>query len=343
MTLEELAQSQLDPLAAGYLGMSAGDSAARNVEAWAALHLRPRMLRDLSRLSTVTSVLGERTFAPIMVAPMAVHRLFSPQGELATARGAARAGAVLVVSMAASTALEHIAAAAPLGSRWMQVLVLRDRGLTRSVCERARECGYRAVVVTVDCPPVAVAPPPTQRPTNVGLPLPNYAPEAEHPDLAEFASQYDPTLTFDDLAEIRAWTGLPLVVKGVMRGDDARQCVEHGADALAVSNHGGRLLTGCIPTARALPEVVDAVGGSAEVYVDGGIRSGADVMKALALGANAVLIGRPVLWGLAVDADDGVASVLSDLRDELVRTMALCGVDDLSKVPRDLVTGPGHQ
>lgn len=172
---------------------------------------------------------------------------------------------------------------------------------------------------------------------NRGLPLPNLDPGDSHPDVLRLAADYAADVTFDDLADVRGWTDLPLVVKGVLRGDDAARCLDSGADAIAVSNHGGRQIPGCIPTATALPEVVDAVGGRADVYVDGGVRAGADVLKALALGATAVMIGRPVLWGLAVDGENGAVSVLEQLTADLKRLLALCGVPDVSHVSTDLV------
>jgi 4-hydroxymandelate oxidase len=295
------------------------------------------MLRDVRHISTTTSVLDQSTTAPIMVAPTAMHRLVCPDGELATARAASKAGVVYVVSMVATTAIEEIAAAAPAGPRWMQAYVRRDRGLTRASVERAAAAGCAAVVLTVDSPGNPSIGPQAGRSLNAGLPLPNLAPAEENPDVLRVAADYAADLTFDDLADIRAWTGLPLVVKGVLRGDDAARCIEAGADAIAVSNHGGRLVPGCIPSAMALPEVVDAVAGRGDVYVDGGIRSGADVLKALALGATAVMVGRPIVWGLAIGGEAVAGAVLEELRTQLEHTMALCGVSDVRAVPGDLV------
>jgi 4-hydroxymandelate oxidase len=301
------------------------------------------MLGDVADVSTSSTHLGTPSVAPIMVAPTAMHRLFWPEGERATARAAAAAaGMIYVVSMAATTPVEEIAAAAPEGARWMQAYVRRDRGLTRASLERAAAAGCRAVVLTVDSPGDASSlsqAVPSGRSLNNGLPLPNLAPEETMPDVLRVAADYAADLTFDDLSEIRAWTGLPLVVKGILRGDDASRCIDAGADAIAVSNHGGRQVPGCVPTAVALPEVVDAVAGRGDVYVDGGIRSGADVLKALALGAAAVMVGRPVLWGLAIGGELATAAVLDALRSTLGRTMALCGVREAGSVPRDLLTG----
>lgn len=330
------ADRRLDPLVSAYVAAAAGDSATANEAAWARLRLRPRMLRDVSAVSTAVTVLDQPLTAPIMVAPTAMHRLVCDGGELATARGAADAGALYVVSMAATVAIAEIATAVPAGHRWMQVYVRRDRGLTRRACETAAAAGCSAMVLTVDAPVQRSARPPGG-PLNGTLPLPNLAPGEDAPDVFDVADDYAPDLTFDDLATIRGWTGLPLVVKGVVRGDDAVRCLDAGADAIAVSNHGGRQVAGCVATADALADVVAAVGGRAEVYVDGGIRSGSDVLRALALGARAVLIGRPVVWGLAVDGAAGVTGVLDALRTDLERTMGLCGVTDATDVPRDLV------
>jgi 4-hydroxymandelate oxidase len=335
--LEEDAASNLDAATFGYVSGGAGDSVVSNVAAWERLRLRPHMLCDVTQVSTATTLLGTPTTAPIMVAPTAMHRLFCPDGELATARAAADAGVIYVVSMAATTSVEEIAAAAPAGARWMQAYVRRDRGLTRASLERAAAARCRAVVLTVDSPGHRSIPPPLGRTLNNGLPLPNLAPDEDSPDVLSVAADYATDLTFDDLADIRAWTGLPLVVKGILRGDDAARCIDAGADAVAVSNHGGRQLPGCVPTATALPEVVDAVAGRGDVYVDGGVRSGTDVLRALALGATAVMVGRPVLWGLAIGGEAVAGGVLEELRANLERAMALCGVSEVGAVTRDLV------
>ena len=335
--LEALAAERLDPIAFQYASGSAGDSDRANAWAWQQQRLRPRVLRDVRKVSLETTLLGQASELPLLIAPTAMHRLACPEGEVATARAAERAGVTYVVSAAATTSIEDIAAAAPRGPRWMQAYVQRDRGITRAMLERAAASGCRAVVLTVDSPGPHVPPPEQARPLNEGLPLPNLLPDDPSPDVLAAAANYAADLRFEDLAEIRAWTGLPLVVKGVLRGDDAVRCLDAGADAIAVSNHGGRQLPGCLPTARALEEVVCAVDGRCQVYVDGGIRSGADVLKALALGAAAVMVGRPVWWGLAIDGESGARAVLDTLRLELRRSMELCGVEEARSVPRDLV------
>jgi 4-hydroxymandelate oxidase len=335
--VEQAARERLDPVVAAYVETGAGDSAVANVAAWQQWRFRPRMLRDVRTVSTATVLLGEPVLSPVLVAPTAMHRLAWPEGELATARGAARVGVTYVVSTMATHSIEDIAAAAPDGRRWMQAYVHRDRGRTRAMLERAAASGCTAVVLTVDSPGLPHVPDQQVRPLNQDLPLPNLAPGETTPDVLALASDYASDLTFEDLGDVRAWTDLPLVVKGVLRGDDAQRCVEEGADAIAVSNHGGRMVPGCIPTAMALEDVVASVGDRCDVYVDGGIRSGADVLRALALGATAVMIGRPVWWGLGIDGEAGVVAVLDAFRDDLERMMAKCGVDDARAVPRDLV------
>lgn len=340
--LEAAAAARIDPIAYAYVagGVGREHTVRDNELAWEAWRLRPRMLRDVSSVSTATTLLGAPVASPVVVAPTAMHAWVHPERELATAAGAASAGSLYTLSMAATTDLADVAAVAPDAPRWMQVYVQRDRGVARAVCERARDAGYRAIVLTVDSPvttrharvdPGNFSVPP-------GLTLPNFAATGgAADDLFGLVADYDPGLSLDDISAIRAWSGLPLVVKGVLRGDDALACLAAGADAIAVSNHGGRMVDSTVPTAYALADVVDAVGDRAEVYVDGGLRDAPSVLKALALGARAVLVGRPVVWGLAVGGAAGVAAVLETLRTELARTMALCGVRALDEIGADLL------
>jgi 4-hydroxymandelate oxidase len=346
-TLESLAAERLDQLAFDYISGGVGDEVtlAANVAAWTRLRLRPHVLRDMSDVVTATTVLGAPLATPVAVAPTAMHRFACEEGEPATARAAAAAGALMVVSMAANTSLEDVARAAPGAPRWQQMYMLRDRGRTRDLCARARDAGYQAVVASLDgaavtqrrrLPGGALVPPAFFR-------FPNLAsPDApDDADLMGMVSDFDPSVTFDDLALFREWSGLPVVVKAVLRGDDAVACVDAGAAGIAVSNHGGRILDGCIATADALPDVVDAVAGRAEVYVDGGVRNGVDVVKALALGARAVMVGRPVVWGLAVAGEAGARAVLEQLTVELGRAMALCGAASVDELTNDLVVRSG--
>jgi 4-hydroxymandelate oxidase len=342
--LEDQARSLLPSAVYDYLAGGADDERTLedNVAAWARLRLRPRILCDVTEVSVATTVLGTPVRLPVLVAPVAFHRLAHPEGEVATARGAAAAGSIMVVSTRASRTLEDIAAAAPELPPWFQVYVLRDREWTADLVARAAAAGYRALVLTGDTPFVGhrrrdaangfVLPP------DVGMAnLPAGAGQAvadpdDHP-----GARQSPAVTFDDIRWLASISRLPVVVKGVLRGDDAVRCVDAGASALVVSNHGGRQLDGALAGADALPEVVSAVAGRVEVYVDGGIRRGTDVLKALALGARAVLVGRPVLWGLATSGAAGAQGVVEHLGEELAQVMALAGARDVDDVTPDLV------
>jgi 4-hydroxymandelate oxidase len=342
--LEAAAEGVASREAWDYVAHGAGDETTlrANVAAWRRWALRPRVLRDMTDVDARTTVLGTEVRAPVLVAPTAMHRFLHDDGERATAQGAAAAGTVLVASMAATSSLEDIAAAAPGAPRWAQMYMLRDRGRTRALAERAGAAGYSAIVASVDGAAVprrsrlaggALQPPARFRFPNLAAPD-----DPDSTDLMRMVSDFDPATSFEDLASFGEWSGgLPVVVKGVMRGDDAARCVEAGAAAIAVSNHGGRTLDGTAATAEVLPEVVAAVDGRAEVYVDGGIRSGVDVLRACCLGARAVMIGRPVLWGLAVDGATGVEAVLRHLGEELARAMALCGCARVDQLGPDLL------
>ncbi len=335
--LQQRARELLPDGAYAYYATGAGPEStlAANLQAWGELTLRPRVLRDVSRVDLSTTVLGEPVPHPIFVAPTASHRIGHPDGELATARGAAQAGSLMTISTRASVTLEAIAAAAPDAQRWFQVYVMRDRAWTTELVQRAEAAGATALMLTADTPYVAS----TRQTTKITLQVTDDITMANRPTIAPIdgAERHDPSITFDVIAWLREQSGLPVIVKGVLRGDDARRCLEAGASAVVVSNHGGRQLDGAVATARALPEVVAAVGGDAEVYVDGGIRSGVDVLRALALGARAVLIGRPALWGLVTGGADGVAAVLEGLRDELSEAAALAGAASVAEITDDLL------
>ena len=350
--LEAAARERLSPMAYDYVAGGAESEATlrANVRAWEAWQLRPHVLRDVSRVATTTTVLGSEVRSPVLVAPTAYHRLAHEAGEAATVRAAHRAGSLAVVSTLATTSLEDVADACPDAERWFQLYVFDDRGYAGELIDRAAAAGYRALVLTVDAPILGHRPrdernafrlPPGMAMANLPADLTDGVTDDPGSGLAALFTEHDRSLTFSDLAWIRERAGLPLVVKGVHRGDDAARCLDAGADAVVVSNHGGRQLDRAVPTAEALPEVVEAVDGRAEVYVDGGVRRGTDVMTALALGARAVLVGRPVLWGLAVDGEDGVVSVLEGLASQLERSMTLAGITDVRDVPRDLVRRRG--
>ncbi|MGA9520720.1 MAG: alpha-hydroxy acid oxidase [Myxococcaceae bacterium] len=332
-TLESRARAVLPPDVFEYYACGAGEeeTLAENRRAWTNLKLLPHVLRDVSRVDTATTVLGTRIAAPVLVAPTAFHRLAHPQGELATAEGCAAAESLLVLSSRASIRIEDIAQRA--GPWWFQVYVLRDRGLTRDMVQRAVRSGASALVLTGDTPFVG-----RKRRGRDRLAISDEDFLANLERLTDRAlAEQAPDITFDDVAWLRELSGLPVLVKGVLRADDAQHCLDAGAAGVIVSNHGGRQLDGALATAEALPEVVAAVGGRAEVLVDGGVRTGRDVLRALALGARAVLVGRPILWGLAVDGAEGVRRVLDELRDDTGHAMALAGAASVAEVTADLL------
>lgn len=319
-----------------------------NRRAWQQLALRPRVLVDVSQRDLSTTVLGTRVAFPILTAPCGFNALAHPDGELAVARAVTEAGTVQVVSTAATYSLEDVASAAPSGNRWFQLYCYRDRGITKTLVQRAVASGYQAICLTVDAPIVG------RRERDIrnqfGLPgglrwknlefagLDRMDAGGDGSALALYIEKiWDAGLTWEAVDWLRNLSPLPLVLKGIMTADDARLAAAHGAQGIIVSNHGGRQLDGAIPTATALREIVDAVGSAVEVYVDSGIRRGSDVLKALALGARAVLIGRPYLWGLAVDGQAGVSRVLELLRSELDLCMALSGRPNISDIERDLI------
>ena len=343
--LRERARELLDPVAFDYYVSGADDEVtlADNEAAWQRIRLLPRVLRDVSVVNPSTTVLGEPIRSPLVVAPTAYHRLAHDEGEAATARGAAAAGTVMCVSTLATVSLEDVAAAAPDAPRWFQLYIRKDRSFTEDLVARAKAADYRALVVTVDLPVFGRRW--RDERNNFTLPeglmmanLDAAAPTVEGSGLAAYAEEeFDRSLTFDDLTWLRDISGLPVIVKGVLRADDAAACVAAGAAAVVVSNHGARQLDTAVATADALPAIAEAVGDGGEIYVDGGIRRGTDIVKALALGARAVLVGRPVLWGLATGGAQGVRAVLDELTDEFVRALTLCGAATPEDITPDLL------
>jgi 4-hydroxymandelate oxidase len=341
--LEAAAQQKIGEMAYAYFAGGAEDEQqlAENVAGWRRWRLRPHVLVDVSTVSTATTVLGAPVALPVMVAPTALHAYADPNGEVATARAASRAGACFVLSCLATRDLSEMTETrAP---RWMQVYVMKDRGRTVDMVQRAAAAGYGALVLTVDAPVSGLRRRELQ--ANVSLPpefsLPNLADPEDARRLgrgfmAAVLEAFDPTITFAEIGWLAEVSGLPVVVKGVARGDDARRCVEAGASGIDVSNHGGRQLNDGVATVDALAEVVDSVAGRAEVYVDGGIRRGADVVKAVSIGATAVMVGRPVLWALATGGTDGVVALLEWFGAEMRRTMALCGATTIGALDRSL-------
>jgi 4-hydroxymandelate oxidase len=315
-----------------------------NVAAWGHWQLHPRVLAGVASVSTATTLLGSAVASPVGIAPTAIQGLACAEGEVATARGAAAAGALMILSSLATCSLEDVAAAAPDAVRWMQIYVLRDRARTVELVARTVAHGYRALVLTVDAPVSGLRL--REWRTGVRLPddlaLPNLAGDStasarEGGFMAIVTREFEPALTPDDIGWLAGLSSLPVVVKGVQRADDAVRCVDAGAAAVVVSNHGARQLADAPATADILAEVVDAVDGRAEVYVDGGLRRAPDVVKALALGARAGLVGRPSLWAVATGGAEGVAGMLGWFETELRRAMALCGAATVERLDRSLV------
>lgn len=330
--LEPLAARLLDDGPFGYYAGGAGDehSLRANERAWSTYPLLPRVLVDVSQVSTATTILGTPVSAPVVVAPVALQRMAHPDGEPGMARAAADVGTIMTLSTLATSTAAEVAAAAPGAPRWYQLYVTKDRGVSQALVDAAVESGYQGIVVTVD------APVPGRRerdlrsgfrvPLDLDMPAVTAAlGRSSGVSVEDFFSIVDPALTWHDLETFTTGCPLPVLVKGVHAPDDAARAVDHGAAAVIVSNHGGRQLDGVPATAHLLPDVVSAVDGRVEVLVDGGVRRGSDVAVALALGARAVLVGRPALWGLALEGSGGAAAVLTTLRDELARTMALLG------------------
>jgi isopentenyl diphosphate isomerase/L-lactate dehydrogenase-like FMN-dependent dehydrogenase len=325
---EREALAKMTPEALGYIEGGAGGEVtlADNVAAWRRWALRPRMLVGASSCDPSVTVLGVRRPHPVIVAPTAFQRLAHPDGEVAIARAAAATGTVMCVSTFASAGAAAVAEDVPEVARWFQLYALTDRGATRELIEDAARRGYEALVVTVDRPVLGLR----EREWRVSLrdpvaDIPRHDP-AQTPDgPAARYGQIDPDLRWSDIERFAAETELPVLVKGILTAEDAELAVAHGASGVVVSNHGGRQLDTVLSGADALAPIVDTVGGRIDVLVDGGIRRGTDVVKALALGARAVLIGRPVTWGLAVDGADGAQHVLETLVAEFVNALALVG------------------
>ncbi|MBO1057717.1 MAG: alpha-hydroxy-acid oxidizing protein [Dolichospermum sp. JUN01] len=347
---EQLAKEHLSQMAFDYYSSGAWDEVTLrdNLAAFTRVKLRPKMLVDVSKINLTTQVLGESLQLPLLIAPMAFQCLADPEGEIATALAAADAGVGMVLSTLATKSLEEVATVAN-GLQWFQLYIHKDQGLTQALVQRAYTAGYKAICLTVDAPMLGKRErdqrneftlPPGLHPANLtnisGLDIPQ-AP-GESGLLTYFAQQINPAVTWQDLEWLQSLSPLPLVVKGILRADDAVRAVEYGAQAIVVSNHGGRQLDGAIASLDALPDIIAAVDGKAEVLLDGGIRRGTDILKALAYGAKAVLIGRPVLWGLAVAGKIGVSHIISLLQDELNLAMALSGCASLGDIDSSLVS-----
>ena len=353
--LERRAAEVLDPGPRDFVweGAGSGETMRANLDAFRRRRIVPRMLCDVSHRDLRTTILGTELPAPVLLAPVGVQTLLHPDGELASARAAAALGLPVVASTAAATSLEEVAEAGGDAPRWFQLYWTKDDELTASFVRRAEAAGYTAIVVTLDSTLLGWRPADLSR---------AYIPFLEGTGIAQFIS--DPVfragleqtpeenmqsavakwvqvinkiITWDDLAFLRSLTSLPIVLKGILHPDDARRAREHSVDGVIVSNHGGRQVDGAIAALDALPPVVDAVGGDMPVLFDSGIRTGADIAKALALGADAVLVGRPYLWGLALNGQAGVEAVLRALLAELDLTLALSGCATLAELDRGLL------
>ena len=328
---ERLAEAVVAPEAWSYIVGGAGDERTLrwNREAFSRFRLRYRVLVDVSTISTETTVLGTPVSLPVLVAPMAFQQIAHEEGEVAMARGAAAAGTLMCVSTVATATPADIAAAAPDAPRWLQIYVFRDREVSNQVIEQALESGFSALVLTADLPVYGIR----HRETRLGFESPDddvpaiVAARERGGDTKEHHSLglLESGLEWDYVTELRERWNVPVIVKGLVTAEDADLACQYGASGVVVSNHGGRQLDGSIAALEALPEVVDVVGDRAEVYLDGGIRRGTDVVMALALGARAVLVGRPAMYGLAFGGDKGVAQVLDILRDEFENALALLG------------------
>lgn len=343
---EQLARECLSPMVFDYYRSGAEDEVTLqdNRAAFSRIKLCPRMLVDVSSIDLTTEVLGQPLQLPLLIAPMAFQCLAHPDGEIATARAAASAGVGLVLSTLATKSLEEVAAVGSNYSQWFQLYIHKDRGLTRALVERAHKVGFQALCLTVDTPVLGrreadmrhgFTLPPNLHLANLRTNIPYE--QGQSGLFTYFAQQLDSALTWQDLEWLQSLSPLPLVLKGILRGDDAVRAVESGAKGIIVSNHGGRQLDGAISSLEALAEIVAAVAGQAEVLLDGGIRRGTDIIKAIALGAKAVLVGRPILWGLAVAGQPGVAHVISLLQAELNVAMALSGLAKLQDIHPSLV------
>ncbi len=341
---ERLAADALEEGPLGYFAGGAGDerTLSENVAAYRRWQLRPRMLVGVADVSTRTEVLGTEVSMPLLVAPVAIQRMAHADGEAGMARAAAAVGTLMCLSTFATTSPTDVSAAAPGAPRWLQLYCFRDEGVTRSLIEEAISAGYRAIAVTVD------APLPGRRerdlrtsfavPEDINVPAMAAAVGQTRPmTIFEAFGLLDPALGWEDLERIASHSALPVLVKGVMTGSDARLAAEHGAAGIVVSNHGGRQLDAVPATIDVLSEITDEVGDDLEVFVDGGVRRGTDVVTALALGARAVLVGRPALWGLAAAGEDGARRVLELLRDEIELALALCGCPSPAEVTSDHV------
>jgi 4-hydroxymandelate oxidase len=340
---EAIARERMHPGAFDYVAGGAWDevSLADNVAAWQRYRFRPRVLVDVATVDPATTLLGRPAAFPVAVAPMAAHGLAHPLGEIATARGAAAGGVPFTLSTMSSQSIEAVAEGSPEGRRWFQLYVQTRPNQTRRLVERAAAAGYEAIVVTVDLPILGYRERDRRSGFDLAIPLGNFATDdgpthRPSPSGVEIFDAWQArSLLWEDLATIRSWSNLPLVLKGILTAEDARLAVDHGADAIVVSNHGARQLDRTVTPIDALGEIATAVDGRTELWVDGGVRRGLDIAVALALGARGVLLGRPILWALAAAGQAGVERALAVLGEEFQIAMTLLGAARPDAITRD--------
>jgi 4-hydroxymandelate oxidase len=337
-------EAQLEQGPRDYFAGGAGDEITLrdNVEAWGRWRLRPRVLTDVSEVTTSAEVLGKPVTAPVLVAPVAYQRMAHPEAEAGMAMGAGEAGTVMCLSTLSTTRPAEVAAAAPEGRHWFQLYAFKDSGVTRALMDEAIDAGFEAIVVTADAPPGGNRERDRRNrftlPRELGTPSLTAATGGDRAmTIEETFALMNHSLTWADVADLASECSLPVFVKGLVTAEDAELALDHGVSGVIVSNHGGRQLDRSLASGDALPEVAETLAGRATLLVDGGIRRGIDVATALALGADAVLVGRPTLWGLAAAGRQGVSRVLGLLREELELALALCGCTNPAQLGRSHV------
>ncbi|XP_028417849.1 hydroxyacid oxidase 1-like [Dendronephthya gigantea] len=328
-------------------GANEGITLRENRQAFERLKLRPRILKDVSNIDMSTTILGEKIDFPICVAATAMQKLAHPDGEIATARAVVQAGTCMMLSSWSTSRIEEVAEASSSGLKWLQLYVYKDPSVTLDLIRRAESSGFKAIAVTVDTPLLGrrygdarnkFSLPPHLTLANYKQSYATGVKSDKDSGLATFVnSLINSSLTWEFIPWLRSVTKLPIVLKGILTAEDARLAVQHGVDGILVSNHGARQLDGVPATIEALPEVVSAVDGKCEVYLDGGVRFGTDALKALALGARAVFVGRPILWGLSYQGEAGVSKLLQIFKDEFKLAMGLVGCDCVKDISRNLV------
>ena len=346
--IELLAEKKLTKMAYDHYFGGANDEVTlkENIEAYKKIFLKYRVLADVSIRNLSTSVLGQQISMPVVIAPTAFHKMSHPEGEVAVAKAAKSENTIMILSTLSNSDVEDVVNANK-NFVWFQLYVYKDRIVTRELIKRVESAGVKALVLTVDAPVLGQR----ERDIRNGFYLPDgltvsnllpvskeIFPEKNDSGLANYVKNFiDPSLSWKDIDWIRSVTELPLIIKGIGCKEDALKSVEYGADGIVVSNHGGRQLDTCRATINVLPEVAEIVNNKIEIYLDGGIRRGTDVIKALAFGAKAVLIGRPVIWGLAYDGENGVRKILDIFRNEIDLALALCGLNSVKNISKDII------